>query len=239
MTFLLVLLVTTALVFALKRPIKRWPLLFYGIAVALVALFIADSYVEIPRVIHQGLFVLVHKCTLATALFAIVMYLGVLPRSSKARGWLMPIRGELSVIAWILSLGHVVMYLMTYITMVARGLTNANTFIVQSLVVALVVFVLLMALGVTSFASVKRRMKARTWKRLQKLAYPFFVLVYVHLLLILLRPALLGGQAAQVSVIVYSVLFLGYIALRAYRAVQDRKEAQVVPAVAESAASLS
>ena len=36
------------------------------------------------------------------------MHLGVLPRSSKARSYLMPIRGELSAIAWILSLGRVV-----------------------------------------------------------------------------------------------------------------------------------
>ncbi len=227
MTFLVVLLVTVALVCVLKQPIRRWPLLFYGIAVALVVLFIADAYLTIPRFIHQGLLVLIHRCMLATALFAIVMYIGALPHGSKARGYLMPIRGELSVIAWILSLGHVAMYITPYVTMASRGLTGANAHIFLSLAVALVVFVLLILLGVTSFATVKRRMKARSWKRLQRLAYPFFVLVYVHLMIILLPSALLGGRTAQTSVIVYSVLFIGYIVLRIYRAVQDRKDAAI------------
>lgn len=72
-------------------------------------------------------------------------------------------------------------------------------------VLAVVLLVLLVVLGVTSFAFVKRQMSTASWKKVQKLAYPFFGLVYVHLLLMLLPSALHGGLAAQASVVVYSV----------------------------------
>ena len=79
-------------------------------------------------------------------------------------------------------------------------------------------FALLLVLGVTSFNFVKKRMRKESWKRVQMLAYPFFLLVYAHLLLMLLPAALKGGLAAQASVAVYSAVFVGYVSLRLYRA---------------------
>ena len=87
-----------------------------------------------------------------------------------------------------------------------------------ALAVALVLFALLLVLGVTSFNFVKKRMRKESWKRVQMLAYPFFLLVYAHLLLMLLPAALKGGLAAQASVAVYSAVFVGYVSLRLYRA---------------------
>ena len=84
--------------------------------------------------------------------------------------------------------------------------------------------VLLLVLGVTSLQGVKRRMDAGTWKRLQKWAYVFFGLVYVHLMSILLPSALAQGMTARVSIAVYTVLFGLYAALRIARAVLDRKQ---------------
>ncbi len=49
MNFLLVLLCTVVLVFALKKPVKRFPVLFYGIAVLLDVLFICNAFVPFPR----------------------------------------------------------------------------------------------------------------------------------------------------------------------------------------------
>lgn len=82
--------------------------------------------------------------------------------------------------------------------------------VMGAFVLAVVLLVLLVVLGVTSFAFVKRQMSTASWKKVQKLAYPFFGLVYVHLLLMLLPSALHGGLAAQASVAVYSVVFVGY-----------------------------
>ena len=79
--------------------------------------------------------------------------------------------------------------------------------VVSALVVALALLVLLLVLGVTSFAFVKRRMRTDSWKRLQRWAYVFFGLVYVHLMLMLAPAASQGGEAAVASVVVYTVIF--------------------------------
>ncbi len=61
----------------------------------------------------------------------------------------------------------------------------------------------------------------------EKLSYLFFVLVYAHLLLMLLPPALAGGVAAQMSVAVYSLIFVAYIVLRIRRELVDRKAEEI------------
>ena len=103
--------------------------------------------------------------------------------------------------------------------------------VLAALMLALVLFALLLVLGVTSFNAVKRRMRADTWKRVQLLAYPFFGLVYVHLLLMLLPSALQGGAAAQASVAAYTAVFGTYAVLRVTRALLDRRMAASVEEV--------
>ena len=127
--------------------------------------------------------------------------------------WLKPVRAELSIVAWLLSLGHVAVYGATYLPRIASGgATNGN--VAASFAVAVVLLALLAVLGVTSFNLVKRRMRTETWKKVQKLAYPFFLLTYVHLLLMLAPSALHGGVAATTSVAVYSIVFYGSSARR-------------------------
>lgn len=90
-----------------------------------------------------------------------------------------------------------------------------------SFVMALVLFALVAVLGVASLGFVKRHMSGRTWKRVQRLAYPFFVFVWLHLVF-MLAPAATGGQAV-LSVALYMALFASYVALRLFRWCRDRK----------------
>lgn len=228
MTFVVVLVCSVVFACVFKKAIKAWPVALYALAVVLDVLFVVDSFAGLPELLHGALFLLLHKCTLATALFVVVMYIGVFSRESRVVQHLRPIRAELSIVAWLLSLGHMAVYLSSYVTRLSTGVAQAN--VAASLVVALTLFVLLVFLGVTSFNVVKKRMKKETWKRVQLLAYPFFGLVYVHLMLMLLPSAMRGGEPAQVSVAVYSVVFLGYAALRVRRALVDRGQRRSVEA---------
>ena len=223
MTFLILLICSIAVVFALRTPIHKAPALFYALAIAADLLFIFGDALGLPRPISHALFLAIHKCTLALALFVIVMFIGVFSRESKVRRWLQPIRAELSIIAWILSLGHMVMYLLSYATRILAGFVDGAVLV--ALIVALVLFVLLLVLGVTSFRAVKRRMSSVAWKKVQTFAYVFFGLVYVHLMLMLLPPALRGGEAAQTAVAIYSIVFIGYAIARAARAIMDSRNA--------------
>lgn len=222
MTFALVLLCTVAASFALRNPLKACPLAFYVLAIAVDVAFIGGSFWGMPRGIWSVFFVLIQKCLLPLALFVVVMYIGVLPRTSRPCMWLKAVRAELSIVAWILSLGHMAVYLVTYLPRLLTG-GRMDLNVIASFFVAVVLLVLLLVLGVTSFNFVKKRMHTETWKKVQKLAYPFFLLVYVHLLLMLAPSALHGGIAATASVAVYSAVFLAYIALRSVRAAKDHR----------------
>jgi len=76
-------------------------------------------------------------------------------------------------------------------------------------------------LGVTSLKSVKRRMQARWWSRIQKLAYGFYALMYAHIAFMIVPAALNGGRAACVNCIVYTLVFGAYVILRVRRAFLD------------------
>ena len=86
---------------------------------------------------------------------------------------------------------------------------------------AAAITVLLVVLGVTSFNSVKARMSKQIWVKVQKWAYVFFGLTYVHVLAMLLPSALGGGAAAVQSVAAYTVVFGAYAVLRVARAKRE------------------
>lgn len=118
-------------------------------------------------------------------------------------------------------------YLVSYAPRLG-GALGAN--VLGALGVALALLVLLLVLGVTSFGFVKRRMRTESWKRLQRWAYVFSGLVYVHLMLMLAPAASRGGEAALVTVAVYTVVFGTYAVLRVRRAFVDRRAVAAVGA---------
>ena len=124
MTLILVLAGAVAFAFACKRPIKSCPLAFYALAATLDVLFVVGS--GLPPMLYDALFLLLHKCTLATALFAVVMYIGVFARDSRVATYLRPIRAELSIMAWLLSLGHMAIYLSSYAANLSTGVAQTN-----------------------------------------------------------------------------------------------------------------
>ncbi len=222
MTFALILICTFVACLVLRRPIKKYPGLFYGISVAVCVIYFARNAIAMPRSVWLVFLPLIHKSMLPLALFVVVMYIGVLSKSSKLYQWLKPVRAELSIIACILSLGHMVVYIQSYLPRILSG-GSFNMHVLGSFGFAAVLFVLLLILGITSFQAIKTRMKADSWKRVQKLAYLFFFLVYVHVMLMLLPSALNGGIASTISVGVYSTVFLAYFILRVLRAARDRQ----------------
>ena len=157
----------------------------------------------------------------ALSLFSVVMLIGALPKGSKLDAWLRPVRAELSIVACILCLGHMCMYLAPYAARAVAGTMGAPMLV--SFVVAVVLFVLVLVLGVTSFGFVKKRMGGRAWKNVQRLAYPFFGLAWVHLMFMLAPAASKGGEQALLSVVIYTVLFSVYIVLRLFRAYRDKR----------------
>ncbi|NGM17558.1 hypothetical protein GMI69_01765 [Eggerthellaceae bacterium zg-887] len=219
MSFLITFVITVVACFVLRNPLRKFPVVFYALSVALVAFYFALPMLELPRAVMLATMFTMGRCFVPVAMFVVVMYIGVLPYTSRARRWLQPVRGPLSIMACILVLGHMVGYMMSYMPRVFGSVAVSGN-VLASFVVAMVLFVLLLVLGVTSFEFVKRRMNARTWKRVQRLAYVFYALVYVHLMLMLLPSALSGGESAAFGMVVYTVVFGAYAVARVFVAVR-------------------
>lgn len=65
-------------------------------------------------------------------------------------------------------------------------------------------------------------MDIAAWKRLQILAYPFFILIFLHIALILIPSVSTLGQRAFSSIVVYTGIVLAYGILRLRKAWLDR-----------------
>ncbi len=97
------------------------------------------------------------------------------------------------------------------------GAGHVAPFAFAGICIALVLVVLGAVLGVTSLGSVKARMSARAWTKVQKWAYAFYALTFLHIVAMLAPSASAGGVAAVQGITVYSVVFVGYAVARIAR----------------------
>lgn len=123
MNFLFLLIIAAVAAYLLRSPLKAHPSLFYSIAAMLVLLYFFGATFGVPRWLWMPLVDLIQKCELAVALFAVVMLIGCLGKEQTLYRRMKPIRAELSIIACILCLGHMAVYLGSYLP---RLLGNAS-----------------------------------------------------------------------------------------------------------------
>jgi DMSO/TMAO reductase YedYZ heme-binding membrane subunit len=223
MVFLVSLVAAIVFVAAFRIPIKKAPWLFYLLALVLVGYYIYEYFYGTNVFVWRYLLVSVQRCSLALAFLMIVMFIGVLPDASKLRGYLHPIRQELSILGCILAFGHVIVYINSYIMRFLSGFAATDFNIIASLIIAVLLVILLVILLITSFTFVRRQMGPRRWKSVQRLAYPFFLVIYLHLLLLLLPSALAGVPSMIFSISLYTALFGAYSILRLRKYTLDRK----------------
>lgn len=221
MDILVALGLAIALILAFRTPLVRIPGVFYVMTVAIDLLFLSGALEDISPDFYRELLPFLRRCIFPYALFVIVMYIGVLPESSRLRQYLNPVRGSLSIVATLLALCHVVSYLGVYASVALGGFSTAASSTTAALATALLLCAILGVLAGTSFALVRRRMQGKTWRAIQKLSYPFFALVTVHAVVLLL-PASMTGGAAAFSVSLYSGVFLLYVILRLARWARTR-----------------
>ena len=221
MKFLIILAVTAALIAVLQPVIKKYPVIFYVLAIVLDIAFLYSMNFPVSVPVKSFLILLVRRCQVAFAIFIVVMFTGVFKNGSKLRSWLQPIRGYLSITACLLACGHIAAYLVPFVS----GLfgSNQSQYISIAIIASLGLCVLLVILGVTSFEKIRYSMQPKTWHNIQRWAYLFYALIFVHVVFLLVPPALLGGATAQKSIIVYVGIFVIYTAMRLYRTYSDKK----------------
>jgi DMSO/TMAO reductase YedYZ heme-binding membrane subunit/uncharacterized protein with FMN-binding domain len=214
MLLIIALVIASLFVYFLKDKLKQHPNIFYiGAAVVTIVIFSLRT-VAMPQFVRQNIVGIFAKGTIGTAFFIIVMITGALPRGSKLIGPLMRIRGELSIMAAILVLSHNLTYGMTYFKMLFSAPAALPAVQRCAAVISLMLIVLMIGLTVISFPAVRKKMNSKKWKQIQRSAYVFYGLLYVHIMLINIPYARMGLHMYAVNVLVYSIVFAGYAAMR-------------------------
>lgn len=65
-------------------------------------------------------------------------------------------------------------------------------------------------------------MNGKTWKRIQRMAYPFFIGIYVHIMVLYTA----NIKSNMTEIIVYTVIYASYVILRLRKAALKSKKAK-------------
>ena len=221
MLLIISLIIVALFIYFLKDSLKKYANIFYiGVAVISIAVFLLE-FLSMPLFVKNNILGIFAKGSLGTAMFVVVMYTGALPKGNKLIAPLMKIRGELSITAAILVLCHNFTYGITYFKMLFIK-PEALSATQLTAIISLVLIIIMIVLTVTSFPAVRKKMQAKKWKQLQRTAYVFYGLMYVHIMLINIPYARLGLGMYVANVVIYSMVFLGYAAMRIAKAELER-----------------
>jgi len=196
-----------------------------AISAAVPLISLSGAQAALPGWVQTSLLALFSRGAFATALFIIVMYTGALRDGSSLMKLLLPIRAELSILASILTLAHNITSGATYFKMMLfrpEVLTRAQF---AAGILTIILMCMMIPLAVTSFPAVRRRMSAKKWKAMQRTAYLFYGLLYVHVMLLSVPGALAGRSVYQLTVLAYSIVFLTYGVMRVRKALLKKRKA--------------
>ena len=231
----LVLALFTALF--LDRQLKSKPAVFYISAAVLTAasIIVSQSSITVSSpFIRDYVIGMFSRGALGAAFWAIVMWTGALPAGSAPIKKLMPIRGELSITAAVLTLAHIVTFGMRYITSIINGRTGTGSAFrdfVITCILSVSMTLIMLPLTVMSFKKIRKKMNAKTWKKIQRLAYLFYAMIYIHIMVLFVPKAQKGREGYFLSILVYSAVFIGYAVLRLRKAYlsKNKEASRLIP----------
>lgn len=197
-----------------KDLIKKYPVIFY-LGIYAWTGFVVYYYNmgfdrNFPTWFNEYFMKIFSRGIFATASFMIVMFLGTITKHNDFSKKLMAIRGEMSIMASLLVFSHNIIFGLRYFPIL---FTNPSSMPQRQLIASIItIFLLLMLipLFVTSFKTVRRKMKAKSWKNLQKMSYPFFIGIYIHVMVLYSS----NWKENMVGVVIYTLIYLAYIILR-------------------------
>ena len=231
MIVILTLICSLAFFHFFGKALKKKPAVLYGICIllSLVSIFY-------PR--EGGLPFLdfffkkiMQKGVLAGSLFIWVMLAPVLPKSFSGRKTIYLLRGEMAICASLITLAHNLAFGGKYFGALFLGQGHISLMELHAAIVSCLMILLLIPLTITSFQTVRRKMQAKTWKRLQNWSYLFYLLLYLHIFFIYQGALIRGKGEYFFTLMLYSFIFgfYGFLRIRQYRMQKESKEKKVFP----------
>ena len=213
----------TVLVFfyLLEKPIKKHATLFYIATIIISVLSVLAPKKGLPFVIDYLVKNILARGTLAGALFILVMVASVCP-AAKLRGLLLRTRGEMAIIAALLTLIHNISYGKNYFVALFTKISDLDAPRIFAAVLSLVMIVLLIPLTLTSFMVIRKKMNPKKWKSLQRLSYIFYGLLFIHISMIFSISIAKGHLSTLFDLTVYVIIYIAYLICRAKKYEKQR-----------------
>ena len=231
MILTLTLLCSLAFFHFFGKAVKKKPAVLYGICIllSLVSIFypregglpFLDFFFK--KIMQRGI--------LAGSLFIWVMQAPVLPRSFAGRKTIYLLRGEMAICASLITLAHNLAFGGKYFGALFLGQGHISLMELHAAIVSCLMILLLIPLTITSFQTVRRKMQAKTWKRLQNWSYLFYLLLYLHIFFIYQGALIRGKGEYFFTLMLYSFIFgfYGFLRIRQYRVQKETREKKAVP----------
>ena len=231
MIVILTLLCSLAFFHFFGKAVKKKPAVLYGICILLSLLSIfypregglpfLDFFFK--KIMQRGI--------LAGSLFIWVMIAPVLPKRFSGRKTIYLLRGEMAISASLITLAHNLAFGGKYFGAVFFGQGHISLMELHAAIVSCLMILLLIPLTITSFQTVRRKMQAKTWKKLQNWSYLFYLLLYLHIFFIYQGALLRGKGEYFFTLMLYSFLFgfYGFLRIRQYRMQKETREKEAFP----------
>ena len=231
MIVILTLLCSLAFFHFFGKAVKKKPAVLYGICIllSLVSIFypregglpFLDFFFK--KIMQRGV--------LAGSLFIWVMLAPVLPRSFSGRKTIYLLRGEMAICASLITLAHNLAFGGKYFGALFFGQGHISLMELHAAIVSCLMILLLIPLTITSFQTVRRKMQAKTWKKLQNWSYLFYLLLYLHIFFIYQGALIRGKGEYFFTLMLYSFIFgfYGFLRIRQYRMQKESKEKKTFP----------
>ena len=231
MIVILTLLCSLAFFHFFGKALKKKPAVLYGICIllSLVSIFypregglpFLDFFFK--KIMQRGV--------LAGSLFIWVMLAPVLPKSFSGRKTIYLLRGEMAICASLITLSHNLAFGGKYFGALFLGQGHISLMELHAAIVSCLMILLLIPLTITSFQAVRRKMQAKTWKRLQNWSYLFYLLLYLHIFFIYQGALIRGKGEYFFTLMLYSFIFgfYGFLRIRQYRVQKESREKKAVP----------
>ena len=231
MIVILALICSLAFFHFFGKALKKKPAVLYGICIllSLVSIFypregglpFLDFFFK--KIMQRGV--------LAGSLFIWVMLAPVLPRSFSGRKTIYLLRGEMAICASLITLAHNLAFGGKYFGALFLGQGHISLMELHAAIVSCLMILLLIPLTITSFQTVRRKMQAKTWKKLQNWSYLFYLLLYLHIFFIYQGALIRGKGEYFFTLMIYSFIFgfYGFLRIRQYRIQKEGKEKKTFP----------
>ena len=215
------LIIALVFFYLLEKTIKKHATLFYIATIIISVLSVLAPKKGLPFVIDYLVKNILARGTLAGALFILVMVASVCP-AAKLRGLLLRTRGEMAIIAALLTLIHNISYGKYYFVALFTKISDLDAPRIFAAVLSLIMIILLIPLTVTSFMVIRKKMNPKKWKSLQRLSYIFYGLLFIHISMIFSISIAKGHRSTLFDLSVYVVIYIAYLICRAKKYEKQR-----------------